>query len=102
MFIIDFTCTRPDTSAPFYHDSDQAADFMSFIANLRTTMPGVEYVNSYTPDGLTYYATYTFDDASVEAEFTNTILAQHPTFFIDRDAYYLVNNHNLDSQVSGQ
>lgn len=99
MLTVNFTCTRPDTSVPFYHDSVQAADSINFLTSLRNSVPGVNYSSSMSEDGLTYLAAYIFDDASIEVQFTTALLTQYPSFLTDRDEYYSLNGHILISQI---
>ena len=98
MFTITFTCTRPDVSAPFYHDSPSSIAAISALSTIRSAaQPGsLTYSNTMSLDELTYVGVYEFIDLAAEEQFTVDLLNSYPAFYEERDVYYTAHGHTMD------
>lgn len=91
-YILRFKWTRPDTSNPFFYEL-QDTD-ISFLEQLKNSQL-LNHSREFSPDGLSYTATYTFESKQAKNLFKITLLSQYPGFLTKRNNYCLSVGHEL-------
>jgi len=97
-----YTGTRPDTSAPFFEQTEEGILRRKAILDMVTEHPGVVISTSTRdpelvsdPTSLSWTLEITHPDVESFRDFVTMIKQLDPSFVSDRSAYYKANGHNL-------
>ena len=93
-----FTRTRPDTTVPFYEDTEEGSARNNAVRELMNQHPElvVSYrKDDYDPNALVWTSETEWADVDAFRKFTGLVTSLDGTFRNDRGAYYVEHGHHL-------
>jgi len=96
MIIQIFTFTRPDTSAPWFNDAPEMANFIAAKEAIRTANPDImaPAVTTFSDDGLTCTVTQTFPTKEYWRTYSR-LVREATNEMADRNQYFAAHGHKM-------
>jgi uncharacterized phage-like protein YoqJ len=100
-YISEFVATRPDTTVPFFYDSEQEEHkkimetSREVLEQLKKFGSVLSYEQTYSEDTLICTRTINFLNRDMFFQYLSALNNKQPTIMIIRNQYFLDNKHSL-------